>query len=580
MPEINFKHIISFSSEDKVHKAENLLRPDTFRKWKCSLGEKQASIVIQLEKSSEIHSIDIGNENSAFVEVLVGRSEDPIKDFKVLLVTSSFMSPMESKNSTNINRVRMFGPEKLSKPTSTEKWDLVKIVCTQPFNKTVQFGLSFIKLHSPPEPISEENDKPVLNRIGSFRIKDDDEAELSVGSWFAKRNEKEPSVSGAAAVRDASSLAAKVLEISSKQDEKLKSFNSKTPVKQKVEINKKSPNNNESKQQKKISKENAESTSKKRKEELEQTKVPMPKKPKTNTKDKPFNKIMKKVLFVLSGFQNPFRGELRDKAIEMGAKYKGDWEKGCTHLVCAFMNTPKYNQVKSAGGRIVNKDWILDCYKKQTLLPWRNYILGQYKKDSSTEESEDEVDISVNLPDSSIKSKNKQEVKDKDSNKNKDYIEINSDEEYAASTDVDSRSSDSSGSNTEDEIRKVQNKANNNNSNNNINDFKVQTRPDTSKLPLPELPSFFKDKCFFLYGNYSSDELHTLQRYIIAFHGSISNYMNETVNFVVTNAAWDDNFNDALEINEDIIFVKPQWIYDCTEKLKHIPYQRFVVVPT
>jgi hypothetical protein len=33
----------------------------------------------------------------------------------------------------------------------------------------------------------------------------------------------------------------------------------------------------------------------------------------------------------------------------MGAKYKGDWDSSCTHLVCAFPNTPKFNQVDEAG---------------------------------------------------------------------------------------------------------------------------------------------------------------------------------------------------------------------------------------
>ncbi len=47
----------------------------------------------------------------------------------------------------------------------------------------------------------------------------------------------------------------------------------------------------------------------------------------------PFKKLMEGVTFVLSGFQNPFRGELRDKALEMGAKYKPDWGPGCTHLM-------------------------------------------------------------------------------------------------------------------------------------------------------------------------------------------------------------------------------------------------------
>ena len=45
------------------------------------------------------------------------------------------------------------------------------------------------------------------------------------------------------------------------------------------------------------------------------------------------DKLMKKVVFVLSGFENPERSNLRDKAVEMGATYKPDWTKMCTHLM-------------------------------------------------------------------------------------------------------------------------------------------------------------------------------------------------------------------------------------------------------
>jgi len=46
-----------------------------------------------------------------------------------------------------------------------------------------------------------------------------------------------------------------------------------------------------------------------------------------------FDKLMKKVVFVMSGYQNPERGRIRDKALEMGATYKADWTKECTHLM-------------------------------------------------------------------------------------------------------------------------------------------------------------------------------------------------------------------------------------------------------
>lgn len=45
------------------------------------------------------------------------------------------MSPSESKSGTNLNRVRMFGPDKLVKATAERKWDRVKIICTQPYTK-------------------------------------------------------------------------------------------------------------------------------------------------------------------------------------------------------------------------------------------------------------------------------------------------------------------------------------------------------------------------------------------------------------------------------------------------------------
>jgi hypothetical protein len=64
----------------------NLLSCDN-KTWKCkNVGEKQASVVLQLEKEVVLTSIDVGNENSAFIEVLVGRSSTPDSDFEVMEV--------------------------------------------------------------------------------------------------------------------------------------------------------------------------------------------------------------------------------------------------------------------------------------------------------------------------------------------------------------------------------------------------------------------------------------------------------------------------------------------------------------
>lgn len=112
MPLANFKSIFCVSSEDKVmtqtnyvetkelvtrmctytnisdylsqaHPANNLLL-DTNKKWKCQTnGESLAYVILQLEKTTEITGIDIGNEHSAFIEVLVGKNGWPQDKFKV-----------------------------------------------------------------------------------------------------------------------------------------------------------------------------------------------------------------------------------------------------------------------------------------------------------------------------------------------------------------------------------------------------------------------------------------------------------------------------------------------------------------
>lgn len=61
------------------------------------------------------------------------------------------------------------------------------------------------------------------------------------------------------------------------------------------------------------------------------------------------------VVFTISGIQNPERGQLRIKGLEMGAQYRPDWSTDCTVLVCAFMDTPKFKQVQADGGSIVSK---------------------------------------------------------------------------------------------------------------------------------------------------------------------------------------------------------------------------------
>lgn len=87
----------------------------------------------------------------------------------------------------------------------------------------------------------------------------------------------------------------------------------------------------------------AQKSSEKKKESQSRPK-PEPKLQKATSKNEqqvPFNRILEGVVFVLSGFQNPFRGELREKALDMGAKYRPDWTPDSTHLLWVSVRDEK-----------------------------------------------------------------------------------------------------------------------------------------------------------------------------------------------------------------------------------------------
>lgn len=89
-----------------------------------------------MEKASQIKQINVENENSAFIEILVGDENDDEDDFKSLLPVTSFMTPGESKTKTNANKLKIFTDEThLNKDVASKKFPVVKIFCTQPFNR-------------------------------------------------------------------------------------------------------------------------------------------------------------------------------------------------------------------------------------------------------------------------------------------------------------------------------------------------------------------------------------------------------------------------------------------------------------
>lgn len=93
---------------------------------------------------------------------------------------STFMNPNESKTSKNPNQVRFFDKKDFDQKACSKQWDRVKIVCSQPFNKHVPFGLCFIQVHGERDPESERRKGLPLRK---------EEETISVGSFFKMKKE-------------------------------------------------------------------------------------------------------------------------------------------------------------------------------------------------------------------------------------------------------------------------------------------------------------------------------------------------------------------------------------------------------
>ncbi|XP_014671099.1 PREDICTED: DNA repair protein XRCC1-like isoform X2 [Priapulus caudatus] len=589
MPQIKLQHVITCSSQDKNQCADNLLKGDSYKKWKgAGPGEKQIAAVFQFEKSSKVYSIDIGNEGSAFVEVLVGCSSNTEDDYKVILVASSLMSPVESRNGIKMNRVRIFGPSDLCKSVSNQKWDRAKIICTQPFNKHVQYGLSFVRFHSPPSDVPEEHTpkstKP-SETIGGFHLRVEKESvpTLTAGSLFASRNTaKVQSVVGAPAVRAAARDSLNHPALQQTPPTKDNSAGKASDLPRKDNIKREHKNSNHAKEQKPAASTSA---------------IPQTRKCREEEKVD-FYSIMRGVVFALSGYQNPVRGQIREMAVEMGAKYRPDWMPECTHLICAFANTPKFNQVLRKGGKIVKKAWIEDCYTKKNRMPWKRYQLKDRNSSSSDSETEDEEwkpsnakeDLEPDLK------RHSQAIK-KDTRTEITQTQTVSDcegETHETADDLQTKEdlSDSASVDTEDEINRVKEEQEDllKKSSDPFEQLTDEEPMDQSSiagtaaaledLPLPELPSFFSGKRFFLYGDLGGyEEKRQIVRHITAYNGTIEDYMCDGISYVITSSAWDDNFYEALADNPSLQFVQPQWIYVCSEEKNLAPHQPYVIVP-
>lgn len=380
-------------------------------------------MVLKLDQPRLITGIDIGNERSAFIEVLVANSKQAQPEFKEILLATSFMTITEVKNDLNPNRVRFFSGNVLIESVAKKKWDLVKIKCTQPFNSKIKYGISFVTLHTPEEVKCEDSpEKPAVKVSKAERLEDSDESRKKFGKFAMRANsdsdtddkkkEDDSPFNRWKSSRSCGESRSTIKEQMTKLEEKRKrirmlpdsSDEDKSP-KPKTNRNRKSglmyldeddepnaklqkkldkdkdskekllvprdkspsksdpkkfssflssdlPSTSSSSLSKSPSRSNSSSHSSRpplsshknhspkkssRKDKENEKKSPRKEKrdshPPRNVTYKSFHKLLEGVVIAFSGYVNPERGTLRQKAIDMGAKYKPDWDNSCTHLM-------------------------------------------------------------------------------------------------------------------------------------------------------------------------------------------------------------------------------------------------------
>ncbi|XP_009462452.1 PREDICTED: DNA repair protein XRCC1 [Nipponia nippon] len=167
MAPVKISYVVSFSSQDPKYPVENLLREDGLRPWLGCPQDRSRQLrgELQREGASPIGYMDVGNCGCAFLQIEVGRSSWPLdRPYLTLVPSVALMTPADSKLDRNRCGVRMFKEADFLALAVGQKWDRLRLTCSQPFSKHSQFGLSFIRVRTPLDP--EDPQPPLPSQRG------------------------------------------------------------------------------------------------------------------------------------------------------------------------------------------------------------------------------------------------------------------------------------------------------------------------------------------------------------------------------------------------------------------------------
>ncbi|XP_033208849.1 DNA repair protein XRCC1 [Belonocnema kinseyi] len=418
--------------------------------WRCAKpGESLATVIFQLAESSCITGVEIGNYRSCIVIVTASTTAEP--DNWIPIINHQFLTHDEAANGKFKDQVQIFTKKDLNPEILKTKFDRVKVTCMQSANPREVFGLSFLVLRTEivvdmgldvfgrfkmkdsneEKDLSADKFKDTYLKLfgnkkpGSYKDELKDKMKENGLNNFAKRQEEEREHKTKPLLEKLE--AGKADEVFGKAKDSPNSkpvartpFGDVIPSTSKTKEDKNESNKLKNGRKRSLSpdasQEAATAISKKAKcnkceaissdkicevcNKLPPQKAPEMKKieskkagevpPKKRTQRKKFEELLEGVSFSLSGYVNPQRDEIRRKALKMGAKYIADpntTDKLCTHLICAFKNTPKSQQLKGHS-KIVSHKFIEDCFDKKRRIPWRRFALDKKEREESDSEEE------------------------------------------------------------------------------------------------------------------------------------------------------------------------------------------------
>jgi len=97
--------------------------------------------------------------------------------------------------------------------------------------------------------------------------------------------------------------------------------------------------------------------------------------------------------------------------------------------------------------------------------------------------------------------------------------------------------------------------------------------------PLDKLPEFMSEARVFFSGlSTNKDKERSLRRYVVAYNGTIDDYLGDETRYIITDKKWDKTFDLALKDHPELCFVRPDWILECHDSQKWVNPKKHLVL--